>query len=79
MTMDAIPIVFLAFGLYEEYADSLWSDFYIWHPHAAEFRATNYFPDYMRRSGVLEYWQARGFPDFCRPLGDDDFSCDDPF
>jgi len=79
LTMDAIPIVFLAFGAYEEYADSAWSDFYLWHPHAAEFRSTRFLKDFVRRKGILAYWQAHTFPDFCRPVGDDDFSCDDPF
>ncbi len=27
--------------------------------------------------GALEFWQSYGFPDFCTPLGDDDFECED--
>jgi TolB-like protein len=30
----------------------------------------------MINSGLLEYWQRRGFPPQCRPLGEDDFQCD---
>jgi tetratricopeptide (TPR) repeat protein len=78
-SMDNIPIVYLAFGAYDEFANSAWADLYVWHPDAAGFRSTALFKDYVRRTGMLAYWQAQRFPDFCRPLGDDDFSCDDPF
>jgi len=78
-SMDNIPIVYLAFGAYDEFANSAWADLYVWHPDAAGFRSTALFTDYVRRTGMLAYWQARGFPDFCRPVGDDEFSCDDPF
>jgi hypothetical protein len=27
--------------------------------------------------GAMEFWQSYGFPDFCTPLGDDDFECAD--
>jgi TolB-like protein len=29
----------------------------------------------VRELGVLDLWRARGFPDGCRALGDDDFQC----
>ena len=29
-----------------------------------------------REFGFLEVWQERGFPELCRPLGDDDWECD---
>jgi len=31
----------------------------------------------VRKDGVLALWQSRGFPAHCRPLGDNDFECDD--
>ena len=30
----------------------------------------------VEKSGLVDLWRARGFPDWCRPLGDDDFECD---
>jgi len=30
----------------------------------------------VRELGLLDLWKARGFPDGCRALGDDDFECD---
>jgi len=48
----------------------------IWGPDYAGYRRSPEFADYMRRSGVLEYWQAHGFPPQCRPAGEDDFECE---
>jgi TolB-like protein/tetratricopeptide (TPR) repeat protein len=31
----------------------------------------------IRRSGILALWESRGFPTQCRPLGGDDFECDE--
>ena len=28
------------------------------------------------QQGVLDYWREHGFPDICRPVGADDFTCD---
>jgi adenylate cyclase len=30
---------------------------------------------YLRRIGLLDYWREHGWPETCRPLGDDDFEC----
>ena len=32
--------------------------------------------DQVRKSGILDLWQMRGFPAHCRPLEGDDFECD---
>jgi hypothetical protein len=32
----------------------------------------------IRELGVFEYWQARGLPPQCKPVGDDDFECGSP-
>ena len=29
----------------------------------------------VRSAGLLDYWRAKGWPDFCRPQGADDFIC----
>ncbi|MCH7822574.1 MAG: hypothetical protein IIA07_11195 [Proteobacteria bacterium] len=76
ISLSDLSIVLLAFGAYEEFAASRISGFYTWLPDARDFRATPLFKKMFRENGVLAYWQDRGFPDFCRPLGDDDFECD---
>jgi len=69
----------LAFGRYEEFASDQESALGgVWLPYAAPFRTTPYFKDLIRQGGVYAYWQEKGFPDFCRPVGNDDFECDDP-
>jgi adenylate cyclase len=32
----------------------------------------------VRKDGVLALWQANGFPAHCKPIGKDDFECDEP-
>ena len=41
-----------------------------------DFRVTPRFKELLIESGALAYWQARGFPQGCRPLGEEDFECD---
>jgi hypothetical protein len=35
----------------------------------AEWRA------FVRNAGLVEYWRAKGWPDFCRPTTAGDFTC----
>jgi len=32
--------------------------------------------DCIKKSGLLKYWQNNEFPDFCHPVGEDDFECE---
>jgi TolB-like protein len=48
----------------------------IWLPEYAPLRKTEHFKAFMRTAGVVDYWRERGWPDLCRPLGNDDFVCD---
>jgi hypothetical protein len=32
---------------------------------------------YLNSVGLPDFWRANKWPDFCRPLGDDDFECQD--
>ena len=72
-----IPHIYVSFRAYDELeknpASSRWM---LWHPDAAEFRATPQFKRVVRKLGIYDYWLERGFPSQCRPLGDDDFECD---
>jgi hypothetical protein len=59
-----------------------------WFPVFAPVRKTEPFKAYVRKSGLVDYWRARGWPDLCRPavperdsaktspMGASDFECD---
>jgi hypothetical protein len=32
----------------------------------------------LQQIGVPTYWRAHGFPPQCRPVGEEDFVCDEP-
>ena len=71
--------MFLSFRAYEELTENLDEATYaLWHPDADEFRTTPQFKTIIRKMGIFEYWQARGFPPQCKPVGDDDFECGRP-
>jgi adenylate cyclase len=78
--LDAMPAIYLAFDAFDLYLESGSSaSFTLWAPSAARFRQSEQFGAVIRNLGILDYWQAHGFPEFCRPVGADDFACDDPF
>ncbi|MCH8203182.1 MAG: hypothetical protein IH996_08760 [Proteobacteria bacterium] len=45
-------------------------------PFLGPLRNTGASKDLLRKSGMLDFWQARGWPELCRPLNGDDFECD---
>jgi TolB-like protein/tetratricopeptide (TPR) repeat protein len=47
----------------------------LWHTSYAPLRKTERFKALMRNGGYVEYWRAKGWPEFCRPMGADDFVC----
>jgi len=47
----------------------------LWHPTYAVVRKTERFKKIMRDEGLVNYWRERGWPEFCRPVGADDFAC----
>jgi TolB-like protein/Flp pilus assembly protein TadD len=48
----------------------------LWHPSYAPVRKMERFKTYVRKAGLVDYWRAKGWPEFCRPVGTDDFACD---
>jgi tetratricopeptide (TPR) repeat protein len=44
-------------------------------PAYAAMRKTPAFKQYMRDSGAVEYWRAKGWPQWCHPTTNDDFIC----
>jgi tetratricopeptide (TPR) repeat protein len=48
---------------------------YLMHPSYAFVRKTEHFKNIVRNSGLVAYWRERGWPEFCHPIGADDFAC----
>ena len=48
---------------------------YVWLPQLAAMRQLPEFRDYLRKIGLVEYWQRYGWPEFCRSTGAHDFEC----
>jgi hypothetical protein len=38
-------------------------------------RKTERFKNHVRGLGLVEYWRANGWPEFCHPTTGDDFEC----
>jgi hypothetical protein len=47
----------------------------LWHPVYAPVRKTERFKAYLRAAGRVEYWRAKGWPEFCHPTTGNDFEC----
>jgi len=78
-TLATEPIMLLSFRTYDEIVkDPLIGRNALWHPDGDEFRTTPQFKTIIRETGVYEYWQSKGFPPHCKPIGDDDFECGRP-
>ena len=48
---------------------------WLWHPSFSEVRKSGRFKDLVKRAGLVDYWQRKGWPRFCRPLGATDYVC----
>jgi len=48
----------------------------LWQPDWADFRKTSAFKIFIRNNNYQAYWRKYGFPEQCRPMGEDDFECD---
>jgi TolB-like protein/DNA-binding SARP family transcriptional activator len=49
---------------------------FMWHASWAPVRKTERFKAYVRSLGLVDYWHAKGWPEFCHPTSRDDFACD---
>ena len=47
----------------------------LWHPDYRPVRTTERFKALVRKLGLVDYWRARGWPEFCHPTTGDDFAC----
>jgi TolB-like protein len=48
----------------------------LWHRDYRDVRKLERFKTFLHRSGLIEYWRAKGWPSFCRPTSGDDFICE---
>jgi tetratricopeptide (TPR) repeat protein len=49
---------------------------FLWHRSYRELRGTERFRTFLRNSGIIDYWEEFGWPEFCSPVENaDDFSC----
>jgi TolB-like protein/DNA-binding winged helix-turn-helix (wHTH) protein len=48
----------------------------VWSPLMEPLRQHPGFPDLLEDWGLVDYWRAHGWGDFCRPLGNDRIACD---
>jgi hypothetical protein len=48
----------------------------VWRQSASPLRKTERWKALIRNAGLVDHWRARGWPDLCRPMGEDDFTCD---
>ncbi|MFC2954064.1 hypothetical protein ACFOOP_19160 [Marinicaulis aureus] len=46
-----------------------------WGANFAGYRQSQQFRSRIKNYGILDYWREHGFPDFCKPVGADDFEC----
>ncbi|MEE8371531.1 MAG: hypothetical protein V3R73_05225, partial [Sphingomonadales bacterium] len=44
-------------------------------PFSGEIQADPRFKALVKKAGLVDYWRARGWPRYCRPVGADDFEC----
>jgi adenylate cyclase len=47
----------------------------LWAPVYHEVRQLPRFKEFVREIGLVDYWKEYGWPDFCHPIGEDDFEC----
>lgn len=47
----------------------------LWQPLMREVRSLPAFKDVVRELGLVDYWRAYGWSDFCRPVDGEDFVC----
>jgi TolB-like protein/DNA-binding winged helix-turn-helix (wHTH) protein len=47
----------------------------LWLPLMRDVRKLPAFKELARKAGLVDYWRAYGWPDYCKPVGAGDFNC----
>jgi TolB-like protein len=53
-----------------------WGDFFTFFPETAPYRKTPEFKNHVQELKLVDYWRKDGWGDYCKPAGNDDFSCE---
>lgn len=53
-----------------------WGDFFTFFPEMRPYFGTPEFKNHMVELELPPYWRENGWPDMCRPLGEEDFICE---
>lgn len=59
-----------------EFEKALWKMRNLFVPDLGDFRQSDLFRNFVRRKGLLDYWQTHGWPDVCGPSGSNEFVCE---
>jgi TolB-like protein len=83
--LGALDFVYLHVGApeqalfqYEINLDAGWTNVanrFLSHPSFGPARKSERYKAYARKAGLVEYWRAKGWPEFCHPTTGDDFEC----
>jgi len=65
----------LALDALERIAHGSVDEALLWRPVLADVRKLPGFKDLLRREGLVDYWEANGWPDLCQPTTAGDFEC----
>jgi tetratricopeptide (TPR) repeat protein len=55
--------------------NSLRLAFHLWAPAFSGLRQLPEYKQFLRDFGLVALWKERGWPDLCKPVGEDDFAC----
>jgi len=69
-------VVYSIFGAYHLVKSHPFNNRWIWLDENRGFRQSPYFKPFIRELGFDTYWREKGFPEGCRPLGEEDFECE---
>lgn len=64
------------YALEYPYHNPVWIISEIWHPLYRPVLNDPAVKDYFTRIGLVDYWHDEGWPDYCRPVGADDYVCE---
>jgi len=82
---DALPplhasfgraVLLISSGIFQQVKADFGSVQVMWLPSARRFRQSPNFKRIIAAFNMQPYWRAHGFPQRCRPLGENDFECD---
>jgi TolB-like protein/Tfp pilus assembly protein PilF len=72
--LDDLDLILDSFVAYQSLP--VRNDLLYYIPYRGDYQSDPRWKAQVVRDGVLDLWRARGFPETCQPVGDDDFECD---